>query len=133
MNHIIDAQEMSTSQKNEIATQVLDNQKRELELKQQELVLREKELNLTHEQAMKSLDLQAQDRRETRSMLLEGHGKQLRWHLWFGVLFAIMIVALVWLGQATLAGDLAKIAAGLIAGYWAGKGKGSNSQQKNEE
>ena len=117
----------------EIATAVLSNQSKELELKQQELVLREKEIQQTHEQSMKSLELQAQDRRETREMFLNGHGRQLRWYLWFAVLFVCLVLALVYMEQTSLAGDLVKIAAGLITGYWAGKGRAQSNQQKDEQ
>lgn len=121
------------AQQMEIATAVLANQSKELDLKQNELVLREKEIQLSHEQSMRSLDLQAQDRREMRNMLLDGHGRQLRWYLWFAALFVLLVLALVYMGQTSLAGDLTKISAGLVTGYWAGKGQAKAKQNKEDE
>lgn len=114
---------------NAIVESFIANQTKELEIRQRELETKSQELTQNHELAMKSMEFQAQDRRETRQMMLTGHEKNLRWHLWVGILAIIAIVALVYLGQAALAGDIAKIGGGLVAGYIAGNAKSKNKKQ----
>jgi hypothetical protein len=116
-----------------IAESFIANQTRELEVRQRELDTRTQELSLNHEQSMKAMDLHAQDRRETREMMLKGHEKNLRWHLWLGALSIFGILGLVYMGQAILAGDLAKIGGGLIAGYLAGKAKSKSNERADTE
>jgi len=99
-------------------------QREATEARREETKLQRERLELDRDTAHKALDIQKEDRREQRDHHNRIHQRNLRYGLGFVTVLALLLVAMIWLGEADVALRLVQIA--VIAGstYTAGRAVG---------
>ena len=114
----------------------LDNQAKDLELKNQELMLRKSEIDNNQVYSLKALEAQKEDRRETR----QTYESVMKWRLMlFSACFVVILIFCgyaIYMGESQIIMEALKIllpaVATAVGGYCFGKTKAIESEKNKD-